>query len=228
MILNLPNETLCHIISYLRAPDVERLARTLNSVLTPLCLPFLESRIARARNERRMTAIFGDTQALNEQGSSESIYKHHNLTQKYGTFCHPHLKPGNGFKIWDYLNLGSGLVWLQPVDEKISRAMEVHHGTEPAADEKTMRKFVYATSQLELTLPKGFVHFMTSAKLQSYIPSATACYFSFGHPLLKFKSSKVAALDGTPITVDGYAVRIYRDQQDWYVVFLFWALCHLI
>jgi hypothetical protein len=59
LLLDLPNETLYHIIGHLRDPDAERLARTFNSVLTALWLPFLKDRVARARHERSMVNVFG-------------------------------------------------------------------------------------------------------------------------------------------------------------------------
>jgi hypothetical protein len=57
-ILRLANELLLQIISYLRAFEIERLARTFNRRLTDACLPHLQSRIAGARNRRLMMDSF--------------------------------------------------------------------------------------------------------------------------------------------------------------------------
>jgi hypothetical protein len=216
-ILDLANETLCHIISYLRAPDAERLARTLNSVLTPLCLLFLKSRIARARNERKMIAVFGDLQGRDYEGlnSAQKTYEKFNLAEKYRAFLYePGPNARSGLRTWDYLEIDRGLTWLQPLDECTAANMNDEHEEGPAADEKAMYEFENVTSRLGFTLPAEFVHLMTSAELQTRIPSVSGSCFSFGDPLPKINSQTMIINYDTTAAVDGYAVRIYKDEQD--------------
>jgi hypothetical protein len=218
-LLDMPNETLCHIISYLASYDTEHLAHTFNSVITPLCLLVLQDRIARSRHERRMSSIFGDRLGCHEERASEKVYAKHKLHEKYGAFQsrNAELIPGNHFKTWDYLHLDGSLDWLQPVDDATAIKMADTLVTRPAANEDTMRIFEEAASRLGLTIPVGFTQFMTSLKMQKHIPSK-GCMFEFDNYLLKIKTTKKSRLDGSEISVDGYAARIYGYPNDWYAL----------
>lgn len=151
---------------------------------------------------------------------TEGAYQRYKLAEKYGDFHYPaisgpELKLGHMFKIFDYLDLDGGLSWLQLPDGGTAEQMKRHQMKRPAADENVMREFEHTASRLELTLPNGFARFMTSATLQSYVPSAQASYLSFGDPLLKFRTWKIATFDGITLpAADGYAVRKYRDGYD--------------
>jgi hypothetical protein len=203
---SIPNETLTHIVSYLRTRDIEALAQTYNRIITSICLPLLSAWLALAHNERKMIALFGSPIAWDVNGCCEATYASR-ADELPGTFSLPSSEPVRRLHALDYFDLSGDLYWLQPLDEDTARAMTSYQMGESVFSSKEMKELKDNCQRLGCTLPRGFEQFMTSLELQNRIPSASACYWDY-EPLVKLKSTEKAALDG-------YACKIYSDQQGW-------------
>jgi hypothetical protein len=206
----LPHETLLHIVSYLRKHDIEALAQTFNQTITSICLSALTEWLAIARNERRMVANFGHPGPWDSNWYCQQYYssKSYAKSDELGVFSLPPDEPVRRLHVLDYLDLKGELHWLQPLDDCAARWMAPYQeGSESAASPEQMSALEDACAKLGLTLPKGFARFMTSLELQDRVPSASECYWTF-EPLVKLKSVNKPALDG-------YAMKIYADPQEW-------------
>jgi hypothetical protein len=200
MLLSLPRELLAHVLSYLRPFEVERVARTFNKTLTPLCIPLLATRATAFRNARAITARFIDLR-LDADGALEAAYARAGLADDYGPFSAPALADQDLFTAFDHLALDGDLHWLAPLDERTAKEMARYHPPQAAASAARMAALEKTVCELGLKLPKCFARFMTDHTLQTRVPSYGAAYFVLGD-LVKLRGG-------------GYVIKFYSDQQGW-------------
>jgi hypothetical protein len=152
-LLTLPEETLLQITSYLRAFEIERLARTFSRRLVCFCLPLLRQRIASARNARWAITLFGDLvcDALSH-ADPKTLYAAAQLDTEYGPYSPPPARVN-----LDYLGLRGDLYWLRPlgvrVEARQSSWSERERDCPPMGPEK-MTELLHAASRLGPHVPK--------------------------------------------------------------------------
>jgi hypothetical protein len=98
--------------------------------------------------------------------------------------------------------------WLIP---KPSPIAEIYAQTETDALSAQLKKIKAEAQSLGISLPSGFVNFMSNATLRNSIPSCTACYFDLSNSFIP-----------APIPEGGHFLRFMNDQQDvllWYIYF---------
>jgi len=94
--------------------------------------------------------------------------------------------------------------WLTPLDLDLYEDMQKYRLTTQERLGSDARGQVIAeqATQLGLTLPRGFLRFMTSAKLLDRVPSCTACTFSLPDTIVPY-----------PGRENGYVLSFLWDQQ---------------
>jgi len=213
LLVDLPPELINLVCSHLRSFETERVARTFNKCLYPICLPFLAHRLSMQRNAKRMISIFGDVSYT----LGESQYRNLGFELKHGPFTSPTLPN------LDYLDLKGDLSWLTPLDDLTAKAMQ-HHQQGPAASSTQVDDLVASAERLSLTLPPEFVRFIRNKELQYRIPSSSASYFKLSTVgLIKCPAS----IDGG---VGGYLLRFLCDQQGcgYWVLYLAPGIGHCV
>jgi hypothetical protein len=195
-LLTLPEETLLQITSYLRAFEIERLARTFSRRLVCFCLPLLRQRITSARNARWATTLFGDLicDALN-YADPEMLYAAAQLDTAHGPYSSPPARVN-----LDYLDLRGDLDWLRPLGVRVevrqSAWSEREHDSSPPMEPEGMTELLQAASRLGLHVPETFVRFMVDGELQSRMPctDVRSAYM----PLVRMRTHD--------LHIDGYAI----------------------
>jgi hypothetical protein len=168
-ILRLANELLLQIISYLRAFEIERLARTFNRRLTDACLPHLQSRIAGARNRRLMMDSFS-TKDYNYFYDFDINKLFHSWLAETHTFSPP---PTDTFANLDHFDLRGDLSWIYPTPSEELQTMfpsPIFTRNPPIATAEQMDGLVSAASKLGVSLPLSFRRFMVDEDLHNRFP----------------------------------------------------------
>jgi hypothetical protein len=169
-ILRLANKLLSHIISYLRAFEIERLAWTFNRQLTDACLPHLQSHISGAWNRRLMMNSFKVKHYevfLNPDISN--LFHSWGLAESH-TFSTP---PTDTFANLDHFDLQGDFLWIYPTPSKDLEAMfppPLFSRSPPVATAKQMGGLVSAASKLGISLPLSFRRFMVNKDLHNQFP----------------------------------------------------------
>jgi hypothetical protein len=198
-LLTLPEETLLQIASYLRAFEIERLARTFSRRLVCFCLPLLRQRITSARNARWATTLFGDLicDALN-YADPEMLYAAAQLETEHGPYSSPPARVN-----LDYLDLRGDLHWLRPFGEEARQRdwSEHERSSSPPMNPEGMTELLHAASRLGLHVPEAFVRFMVDGELQSRMPCTDVrpAYM----PLVRMRTHD--------LHIDGYAIGLYFE-----------------
>jgi hypothetical protein len=138
-LLSLPIEILRLIVRhYLRAFEVERLARTFNKLLVSICAPELVERESMLRNARRMIALFGfNSRASGAYDGDQfrTMYTAAGLEAEWGAFEVPDLSSARRFTLFDPLDLTSRLESLpsphEPLQHMVMRELPVPPGAPP-------------------------------------------------------------------------------------------------
>jgi hypothetical protein len=169
-ILRLANELLSHIISYLRAFEIERLARTFNRRLTYVCLPHLQNRIAGARNRRLMMDSFEvkDYEVFVDTEISD-LFHSWGLAETHA-FSAP---PMDTFANLDHFDLQGDLSWIYPTPSEELQTMfpsPIFTRNPPIATAEQMDGLVSAASKLGVSLPLSFRRFMVDEDLHNRFP----------------------------------------------------------
>jgi hypothetical protein len=168
-ILRLANELLLHIISYLRAFEIERLARTFNRRLTDACLPHLQGRIAGARNRRLMMNTF-TIKDYNFFYDSDINELFHSWFAKTHTFSPP---PTDAFANVDHFDLRGDFSWMYPTQSEELRTTFhpiLFTRNPPIATAEQIDELVSAASALGVSLPPCFRRFMIDEELHNRVP----------------------------------------------------------
>jgi hypothetical protein len=197
LMLGLPDELLTHIISFLRSHDIDCLARTLNTRITPICLSFLNDWLAYMRNERRMVTSFGSPRTFDQDDIFEEMFNRRQTELGSLSFSAPPEEPVTRLRALGYLNLNGDLRWLQKHDIYSDYDWGRTHGALPA---KSLTLFENTCKQLGLTLPNGFATFITNEDFHDWLVPAAASWPEFG-PLLQFAS----------FSINGYMYQFRRD-----------------
>ena len=151
----LPAELILEVLSYLRHSDVESVAKTFNSCLTPACLHLIEYRIAARRNTKRMISLFKEPKCQGYYEFSQArCYNEMGLEQEWGPF----FRLDNSLKDYDepfqeVLDFDGSLGWLKPheYDEALHNMMIGQH---------EWKRIEEAADRLDLKPPKAFITFM--------------------------------------------------------------------
>jgi hypothetical protein len=210
-LLTLPEETLLQITSYLRAFEIERLARTFSRRLVCFCLPLLRQRIASARNARWAIALFGDLvcDALSH-AIPRTLYAAAQLETEHGPYSSPPARVN-----LDYLDLRGDLDGLRPLGARVevrqSAWSEREHDSSPPMEPEGMTELLHTASRLGLHVPEAFVRFMVDGELQSRMPctDVRSAYM----PLIRMRTHD--------LHIDGYAVRLYVEYFSRVYCYLF-------
>jgi hypothetical protein len=166
-ILRLANELLLQIISYLRAFEIERLARTFNRRLTEACLPHLQSRIASARSRRLMMDSFKvkDYEAFYDDDVSD-LFHSWGLAETHA-FTGP---PMDTFVHLDQFDLQGDFLWMYPTPIEELQTMfplRMFSWNTPVVTAEQMGGLVSAASRLGVSLPLSFRRFMVDEDLRN-------------------------------------------------------------
>lgn len=206
---NLPKELLLMTLDYLPLRSIESLALTLNKSITLTCLPLLKPLFTHRRNTQNLTARFGafgpktgiacrivSCEELSKPTAREALG-----ISKDAKFRHPDWETISEFV--EAVNCDEPLSWLGPVDERTATEMQPHLWSYKLMDEE-VNYLKELCKHKGLTLPPGFLKFVTNKELMDRVPSTTANFFEIS-PLRKMP----AALD---CGAGGYLMRIYSDQ----------------
>jgi hypothetical protein len=209
--LRLAPETLYHILSYLLPFEIEHVARTLNTTLTPLCVPLLQKRCAVVRNARRMTSYFGALPPL-PSDLFEQVYNAAGLASK-GTFAALDLPAERRFIALDAFDLDDDLRWLVPLGEP-HRAKYCPDGLPGAPTKLVMAELKAQARALGLRLPTSLIRFFGEREMQVRAPPAC----DSDHPFLLGPLVRLVGVG--PSTSEDPAFRAYgltfrEDQQGW-------------
>jgi hypothetical protein len=209
-ILRLANELLLHIISYLRAFEIERLARTLNRRLTDTCLPHLQSRIAGARNRRLMMDSFKVKYygAFDSYGISD-LFHSWGLAETHA-FTGP---PTDSFVNLDHFDLQGDFSWMYPTpsDELPKMFSSPIFSRNPLiATAEQIDGLVSAASALGVSLPPCFRRFMIDEELHNRVPYLDRQFTSAPFVKLNLEAHGV-----------GYATEFLNDLETGEAFYLF-------
>jgi hypothetical protein len=180
-ILRLSNELLSHIISYLRAFEIERLARTFSRRLTDACLPHLQSRIAGARNRRLMMSSFKVKDSATFLNTPIKELFHSWGLAKTHAFSAP---PTDTFVNLDHFDLQGDFSWMYPTLSKDLGKMFPNDITlwPPITNDHPIDRLVSAANKLGISLPLSFRQFMGVDKdLQNRFPTSERRFLTFPH-----------------------------------------------
>jgi hypothetical protein len=213
---SLPLEIILHITVYLRTHDIESLAQTFNSAITPVCLDVLSSWLVMARNERTMIALFNTNSTSYDR--NEGMKKTFDREQgKLGVFSPPPEMPASQLRLLEYLDLSGQFDWLQHSEHLFHERLWLPPPTEPAVTTEQMAALQTATQRLGLVLPSEFAVFMTSLHLQRRFRRRrqAICTEVFSlEPLFKVSSKKYITLSsGNKATINGYMCKFL--EEDW-------------
>jgi hypothetical protein len=209
-ILRLANELLLHIISYLRAFEIERLARTFNRRLTDACLPHLQSRIAGARNRRLMMYSFKVKYygAFDSYGISD-LFHSWGLAETHA-FTGP---PTDTFANLDHFDLQGDFSWMYPTpsDELPKMFSSPIFSRNPLiATAEQIDGLVSAASALGVSLPPCFRRFMIDEELHNRVPYLDRQFTSAPFVKLNLEAHGV-----------GYATEFLNDLETGEAFYLF-------
>ena len=246
----LPTELILNILSYLRPQTIERLAKTFNKRLIPICLPLLEDRIATQRNANRMIATFlhepetdGWDAALKRNICG--IWDHFRLERKWGSAQPLPSTEKEPFTNLDFLNLRGKFNWLADWSElKEEDCVPFEHYRNFMSEEQVAQLKTQA-EKLGLEFPKGFFDFMRIVEEECHVTICGNAYFNVkstgGLKKVRYRRRK-SSKTGEQIAqgkgdkgvnegaqhqqneleemADGYLLRFYMDQQGCY----YWSL----
>jgi hypothetical protein len=209
-ILRLVNELLLQIISYLRAFEIERLARTFSRRLTDVCLPHLQSRIASARSRRLMMDSFKvkDYEAFYDD-DVDDLFHSWGLAETHA-FTGP---PTDTFVHLDHFDLQGDFSWMYPTPIEELQTMfplRMFSRNPPIVTAEQMGGLVSAASKLGVSLPLSFRRSMVDEDLRNRFP-----YCGGG-----FTTSPFVRLD-LEVHGAGYATTFFRIPEDDETFYLF-------
>jgi len=110
-----------------------------------------------------------------------------------------------------YENFQGNFSWLTPLESHITSIMKQFWPPQEE-QEKTkgnLQKLIEHAQQVDISLPKSFIAFMTDPEFQKRIPSCTACYFELYDQVIP-----------CPVNKDNFVIRFLNDQQSiftWYL-----------
>jgi hypothetical protein len=206
-----------HVISYLRIHEVEDLAQTFNTNITPVCLDVLGDWLLIARNELMMTRLcaIAGIMRVSMHTIVEELFSVTTIVQMGLIYSPPPDLPTSQLRVLEYLNLKGNFRWLRPFESSASQSLRLFPQAKSAATAQDMSAFESITRSLGLTLPQGFKSFMTSLDLQRCFlsPRDPVKYFFLLQPLFKIQSSiRVRTSDGHRASIDGYACKIHTGE----------------
>lgn len=198
---SLPTEVIIHITTFLFSDEIDVLAQTLNSSITPACLSLLGAWTPKARNARRMTALFG-CPASWVNSSVQRIFP-----TSLGVYSPPQDDPVLRLRIHQLLDFSETLHWLPcetPDDLSTSAPGCLGWCAVNAA------KLERAQQHLGFKVEPAFTLFMSSQAHQStfntvYSEDAYDRSFRIG-PMIKFVSfTSTKLLSQSSGSTSGYA-----------------------
>jgi hypothetical protein len=203
-LVSMPNEILLSITRSLRNHDIESLAQTFNSKITPICLSLLGEWLLTTRNERKMIGLFSAPAPYDAGGSFEIIFEFR--PEELGEYSAPSEEAVERLRPLDYLELKGDFRWLQRFHPKSPGDINVKKLDKPAVTFEEMASFKKTCLQLGLTVPQEFAHFMANMDLQTYYePGPLKTNLKLVR-LKKFAASKTTSSEKNVVpTVDGYA-----------------------
>jgi hypothetical protein len=173
-LIHLPNEILCHITSFLNNDEIQSLAQTFNTQITPICLTILYEWLCALRNERKMVTIFGKpTINAENQQACMLLYQESEPEDTNGPSITPHIEAiGAQLCLLEFLQLNGDLRWVRPLDPNMLSKISVVQD-HPAVTREQMTNLEGVCQEMGFTLPKGYADFMTSLELQRcFIPGS--------------------------------------------------------
>jgi hypothetical protein len=206
---SLPPEVIVHITTFLFSDEIDVLAQTLNSSITRTCLSLLNTWTPKARNARKMTALFGRPASW-ENTSMKQIFP-----ADLGEYSPPSDDPVLRLRTHQLLNLSESLHWLPcelldvsaPLTDVLGWCAE---GT--AALER-------AQQHLGLEFEPAFRHFINSEKHQHifntfYSEDGYDWAFRIG-PMIKIVTSTSTGLsDVSQGSMNGYGCQFAVRSMD--------------
>jgi hypothetical protein len=238
---SLPAEAIAHALTFLGAADIERLGRTYNHFLTPICIASLKlAQAASIANARKMIGMFDLPEHYDRwpgvnhiwrkacgsgftdydfRASLREAYGKARLEQVYGPFQQRSISPERQHLNVSYLDLCGDLRWLfrrGPSQNALdaSASVPVFEPNETwMGNLEILRKHV---DEIGLTLPPGYQTLMTNLYLMEMIPSSTSCFWTVGSLIHVIDPTREWTDPfGQSHPVDGYITEVYSDQQGW-------------
>jgi hypothetical protein len=211
----LPMEVFVHITKFLFSDEIDILAQTMNSIITPACLSLLGDWTHKARNARRMAALF-DRLVSWDDTHIEDVISSNQGGEVLGQYSPPPDDPVLRLRIYRLLDLSGTFSWLSHESPKIQTST----GSDTSLDtcNEEIESLERVLQDLGLSLDPGLKLFMSSCALQQ---SFRANYFTIGYdgsfkigPVFKIISSVSVQLPGGSTTcINAYMCKI-GDRYD--------------
>lgn len=207
-LLELPDECIYLVLSFLRPSQVRRLALTFNRRLLTIAKPFLEPLSKIRRDEAYFEALFP---AVPPEHHTDDKFLGRYLDIIEVSISVPS-KPSHHL---EYLDLNDDLVWLERIAEEDNgeidgEACEIY-------PEEDHEKLIKSAAHLGLTLPASFIKLLRSDSLLAKLSTVSTWYIELGG---LHKIRKLLAHDATRYE-DGYIFTWFSDQQGCYYTHMY-------
>jgi hypothetical protein len=213
----MPKDVLTFITSFLQPRDIEILAQTYNTRITPTCLWVLADWLSAARNERIMRALFGPPVTSTQD---EIFGCSFDMREDLGFFSETPKEPLEQLSAIEYKELWDELTRSQimELDMRELRTGSPDDFFLPTHAPEEVESLERVCNRLKVALPISFVRLMSNPRMRRLLLPANSSYsvqLDASNPLLKLISTVMITLpNGTEGSIDGYACRIRNIRGD--------------
>lgn len=198
-LLELPNECICAILSFLRSSQVKRIALTFNHRLLVITKPFLGPLTKIKKDEAYFESLFGRMDVC-LCFYTPRIYEEYLECLNFTNL--PISVPFRVSHHMEHLDLKDDLSWFEDVAKEDARDFKAENGcvVNHDTDGKKLKKLIETTTRLGLTLPQSFIKLLKSEHLLEKLPTRQAWYIDLS-PVFKIRKQ----LENDPTRYeDGY------------------------
>lgn len=203
-LLELPDECICVIFSFLAPSQAQRVVLTFNRRLLLIAEPFLKPLKKIKEDEAYFEPLFGEIKLNESDEISEEFLQDLEFTEL------PISIPSRPSHHLGYLDLNDDLSWLEAIAQVDDYDFEAENGAVVNLDKdgEGLEELIGTTTRLGLTLPPSFVKILRSEKLLKIFPTSFA-----GHIKLSslYKTRKQLKDDPTR-QEEGYIFTWFSDQ----------------
>lgn len=202
-LLELPDECICAIFSFLSPSQVKRVALTFSRRLFAIAEPFLEPLTKIKKDEAYFESIFGEGDWWAHVFSEEGLRK-----LKFTDL--PISIPARLSHHLEYLDLKGDLSWLEDIAAVDTLDLvDIDGHVANWTDDEDLEMLIKTTTNLGLTLPQSFIKLLKSEKLLKKLATAHAWHIDLSS---LYKIRKPLNDDPTQYE-EGYIFTWSEDQQ---------------